>query len=344
MNHLGYYGKVAHRGDFVRFNLPGTLIDVWDDWLQGVLIAGEQRHSGEWADHYASASAWRFVLSRGVAGAEGWFGVMLPSSDKVGRRFPFMLAAELPADLHPAGSMHALDVRFDELEKLAANAMSASDAFDGLQDRLREMPLAGAETEPTGSRIAPRDPVDQDDVHVGLWADSARALAGHAGTAAVLDGLLVQTFGAYSVWCSSALRVDAAASAKAEATLVVRGLPIGRTGIALFTDDRDADGCGLVGLADRSGAGAPRSTSAVAPLDAVESPPKAAPSSATTPTEEDDMLSTGDWSALEMMPDSAAEEHAIDATRATAPAPVPVPEKEPLEFEEDAGQEAPWER
>jgi len=93
----GLFGKLPAHGDFVRRGLPTSFCEPWDAWLQRGLDAARTA-LGEvgWAATWDAAPAWRFVLPPGACGPDAAAGVMLPSADSVGRRFPLTLACVRP--------------------------------------------------------------------------------------------------------------------------------------------------------------------------------------------------------------------------------------------------------
>ena len=93
----GLYGKVPAHGDFVRRGLPTSFVGPWDDWLQRGMAAARDRFGDHWPQAWDAAPCWRFALPAGACGPDAVAGVMLPSEDMVGRRFPITLAAILPA-------------------------------------------------------------------------------------------------------------------------------------------------------------------------------------------------------------------------------------------------------
>ncbi len=100
----GLFGKVPAHGDFVRRGLPSSFVTPWDAWLQGAVAAAREQLGAGWESAWDSAPAWRFALPAGACGPDAVAGVMLPSQDQVGRRFPVTLAALLPADARLPGS------------------------------------------------------------------------------------------------------------------------------------------------------------------------------------------------------------------------------------------------
>ncbi|NKC34566.1 type VI secretion system-associated protein TagF [Falsiroseomonas selenitidurans] len=95
----GLHGKLPAHGDFVRRALPEDFCRPWDAWLQASLEAArEALGEAGLAASWAAAPAWRFLLPAGACGPGRVAGVIRPSVDLVGRRFPLTLAASLAAE------------------------------------------------------------------------------------------------------------------------------------------------------------------------------------------------------------------------------------------------------
>jgi type VI secretion system protein ImpM len=92
---LGYYGKIAALGDFVRKGARPAFVDVWDPWLQAGFQASRNALGDGWMAAYESAPIWRFVFAGGVCGPVPRLGVMMPSMDAVGRCFPLTIFVRL---------------------------------------------------------------------------------------------------------------------------------------------------------------------------------------------------------------------------------------------------------
>ncbi|MBK0327122.1 type VI secretion system-associated protein TagF [Rhodobacteraceae bacterium F11138] len=136
---FGAFGKMPSVGDFFRLNPPPGFVSVWDGWLQNALLAGQSALGEEWDAHYMSAPIWRFTLSAGLAGPDKVIGVLMPSVDRVGRRFPLTLAA-VAATPGPAQLDHfSEEPLFEQLEELALDALEDSMTRDRLADRLAGM-------------------------------------------------------------------------------------------------------------------------------------------------------------------------------------------------------------
>lgn len=376
MNQLGYYGKTVHRGDFVRFNLPQAFVRVWDDWLQQLMIHGEN-HCQDWADIYAQAPTCRFMLSGGIAGNTPWIGLLRPSQDKVGRRFPFCLAMSLPEYSQPCLGMITGTSWFDEADALLDRMLADARAFDEAQDELmalaeRRVQLDSLSTSP----VILRSSSASDAITISM--SSPTALLDRHALAVLLDTVLRQTVGEYSLWVSSG---------STQATIVNDGMPLEAAGRALFTGDwtQASSACiDTAALLDALGPGDsvqatmrtssnttawPASSTSSTSAEAAAAMPAAAPATqavssgdstamegaghadflsfgdSTTDPQDDARMDNRDSAAVQQIPSAddwaALEDFEESAQERT---PVMVPEIEPLELDEDDLPDAPWER
>lgn len=137
----GFFGKLSILGDFVSRRVNRSFIDVWDDWLQTGLQASQATLGPEWLELYLNSPIWRFGLSPGICGPQGWAGILMPSVDKVGRYFPLTIAAPL-ADHHQVFTLFEEHGEwFDHLEDLAFTALEASLDLDEFDGRLKQLTL-----------------------------------------------------------------------------------------------------------------------------------------------------------------------------------------------------------
>lgn len=97
----GFYGKFPEIGDFVNRRLSKEFVDPWDTWLQEAVATSREQLGKKWLDLYLSSPIWRFVLSKGLCGEQPWFGMVMPSVDRVGRYFPLTIACPLALDCNP---------------------------------------------------------------------------------------------------------------------------------------------------------------------------------------------------------------------------------------------------
>jgi type VI secretion system protein ImpM len=166
----GLYGKVPAHGDFVRRGLPTSFVAPWDAWLAAGIAAARERLGPHWDAAWDSAPAWRFALPAGACGPDAVAGVMLPSRDQVGRRFPITLAALLaPGAAPPAADW------FDALEGAALAGRAGQADADALSAAL---PPPDAPV-PAPRFALPDSPPAQDAAPQGMhdeaWAPSTAA-------------------------------------------------------------------------------------------------------------------------------------------------------------------------
>jgi type VI secretion system protein ImpM len=209
---LAYYGKLPARGDFLGRRLARETIGFWDDWLQQAIGRSRELIGASWLDLYLVSPLWRFMLPAGLCGGTSLAGVMMPSIDKVGRAFPLMLAAELPADVDPAALLGGGRAWFEAVEDLALATL----AEDFVLDRL-DAPIAVDRLAPVsgGTAVAVPD-------------------LGPIGHCAPLAGpedfpLLASAGGGRSFWWT------AGSERVSPALVIARGLPA-PDGVAAFID------------------------------------------------------------------------------------------------------------
>jgi type VI secretion system protein ImpM len=139
----GWYGKLPSLGDFATRRLPESFVRVWDDWLMRGLAAARESRGAYWLHQVRmDAPARRFWLGPGVVGTHCWFGVLLPSLDRVGRRFPLTFAASLREAETPARCLaQALAARqwFQALDGVARAAIESVLPVEVLEDDLSEV-------------------------------------------------------------------------------------------------------------------------------------------------------------------------------------------------------------
>lgn len=141
----GFYGKAPALGDFVSRRLPSGFVTVWDAWLRSVITGSRAALGTEWLDAWNEAPVWQFGLGAGIVGPQPWFGVLIPSVDRVGRQFPFTIlgAAAAGGVAHTSWSAR--------VEALALGALE--DEFDPAC-LAAELEALGAPTAPAEGELA----------------------------------------------------------------------------------------------------------------------------------------------------------------------------------------------
>lgn len=148
---FGAFGKMPSAGDFFRLNPPAGFVSAWDGWVQQAMLETQVALGPDWDGRYMSAPIWRFTLSPGLAGPQPAMGVLMPSVDRVGRRFPLTLMAAQPTAGSAAGAaadhLRAGPV-FVALEDLALAALD-----DGMTRERLEQGLAGIAPPPAAAAV-----------------------------------------------------------------------------------------------------------------------------------------------------------------------------------------------
>ncbi|MEJ5128940.1 type VI secretion system-associated protein TagF [Comamonas sp. MYb21] len=91
-------GKLPSHGDFVWSNPRSRTRVALEDWLQAGMLQGRSQLGDAWVAQLAQAPTWNLLLPRAIAGGDKVIvGCMAPSVDRVGRRYPFVVAYALSA-------------------------------------------------------------------------------------------------------------------------------------------------------------------------------------------------------------------------------------------------------
>lgn len=134
MTTLGFYGKLATRGDFVSRSLPQSFIQPWDAWLASGLHVSQQQLGEDWLNAYLVSPLWRFALAAGVCGPNAVVGVLMPSIDRVGRYFPLTVAQTLEPDQSLAALVSAPEQWFERAETLMLSTLEHDSDFSAFDE------------------------------------------------------------------------------------------------------------------------------------------------------------------------------------------------------------------
>lgn len=131
---VGCFGKLPGAGDFVQRRLPARFVERWDGAFEAAVDAARQTFGDDWPEAWRDAPVWRFAFAPGVIDAAAWVGVTGPSVDRVGRRFPMLLAAPLADAASVEPVLRAGGCWFDALERThraaQGDASMHAEAFD----------------------------------------------------------------------------------------------------------------------------------------------------------------------------------------------------------------------
>ena len=136
MRSFGAFGKIPVLGDFFRTGLGNEFVSGWDEWLQLRLTEAREELGESWETCYMSAPIWRFSVAAGLVGEEAMIGVLMPSVDRVGRKFPLTLTTDQPGSGNSLVGHFARGSVFEQLESLALDALDDAMTLDDLKTGL----------------------------------------------------------------------------------------------------------------------------------------------------------------------------------------------------------------
>lgn len=90
---IGLMGKHPGYGDFLQAGLSDHVVEVMNAWLDACLPPLRDQMGEGWGAFWDNAPTLRFWIGRAVLGRTV-AGVLQPSRDRVGRRFPLILMSE----------------------------------------------------------------------------------------------------------------------------------------------------------------------------------------------------------------------------------------------------------
>lgn len=174
----GLYGKHPAFGDFISAGLPGEDWRALADWMEATFGVWRETAGPGWAGIFDAAPNIRFWLGAELTGREALRGVWSASQDRVGRRFPLLLAQG--SDLPPVSEP---DQQFYEQAETLLGDLRQRPGFDpaGVVEELgRALPPGHAAhpVHPSGFWAA-----NPGQGAAALWSDMAPTDHLHAATA-----------------------------------------------------------------------------------------------------------------------------------------------------------------
>ncbi|WP_269932863.1 type VI secretion system-associated protein TagF [Aminobacter sp. HY435] len=145
----GFYGKIPATGDFVGRGLPGGFVRTWDRWVAANLAPLQS--SGTWPDHLGL----RFIIGPDANGPMA--GIVMPSRDRAGRRFPLTVAS--PVSVPATGLASTASEWFAAVKEVADLARQGELTADEFGRALAELPFPDADAE--GNTV----------LGIALWAE-----------------------------------------------------------------------------------------------------------------------------------------------------------------------------
>jgi type VI secretion system ImpM family protein len=139
------FGKTPRMGDFLRVGNGGPAGEALEQWVEQGLALAEAKRGREWPAIYAAGATYAFVFRppRATNLREALVGVIKPSVDAVGRRYPLVVYSQaLARALVPWP--HVLPMALGDFLDAAATLLLEADGVTGVADMqaaLRRVPM-----------------------------------------------------------------------------------------------------------------------------------------------------------------------------------------------------------
>lgn len=140
---ISWFGKLPCVGDFCSQNMSAYLLGTLDAWLSKALQEGQETHGNAWTQAYFETPMHGFLWGKNTLHTlpgDVVAGVMMPSVDKAGREFPFILMEQISA--HPKLPLctQSLNNWFLHAHCLCADALNEEWSLDRLNHALADLP------------------------------------------------------------------------------------------------------------------------------------------------------------------------------------------------------------
>ncbi|SEJ19362.1 type VI secretion system-associated protein TagF [Paraburkholderia diazotrophica] len=221
----GFFGKVRTHGDFVTRRLPAAFVTPWDACLQQGMLFAQRWFGAQWLPVYLNAPIWCFALGAGICGESAWAGVVMPGVDRVGRYFPFTIAAPITCG-DAAAWLSGAQCWYDEATRRALSTLADDfvlERFDEELDAWGPLTVAPVAPAASGAPAWRLYPLEQ------AQADGMQAVATQGGFSALL-AVGIET-GSSAWWTQGSSAVPAS-------LLCGRGLPDGERFVGLLDEAR----------------------------------------------------------------------------------------------------------
>lgn len=121
---IGFFGKIPSHGDFISEGIDREFVARLDEWLRTGLHACADHYGASWSSIFSNSQPIRFIVESGAWSDSAYAGILLPSRDRVGRKYPLVVLAQLAMfRLHPR-TLYLDETWFMAAEALAETSMN----------------------------------------------------------------------------------------------------------------------------------------------------------------------------------------------------------------------------
>ena len=125
---LGVMGKHPGYGDFLQSGVSEHVVEAMNGWLDASLPPLRDQIGEDWGPFWDAGQDLRFWIGRAVLG-RSVAGILHPSQDRVGRRYPLLFlveGADISLPLGEESEQGAWDAMADQLERMEAGQGAAA--------------------------------------------------------------------------------------------------------------------------------------------------------------------------------------------------------------------------
>jgi len=132
--YVAAFGKIPRMGDFVRMRSTGEPLSSFEGWIVEAMASGEDRRGPQWASQYAAGSMYAFLFRapKAAKATSVLAGVLRPSQDAVGRKFPLVVCAPI-VETAISRAPHLLPLVLGDFLEGATHALLSADAIASQQ-------------------------------------------------------------------------------------------------------------------------------------------------------------------------------------------------------------------
>jgi type VI secretion system protein ImpM len=139
-----WFGKLPCVGDFCSLNMPADLQEAIDLWLSNAMQQGQATHGNAWMDAYFQTPVYGFVWGPRVLPQlhnTAVIGVIMPSVDKAGRAFPFVLLQKPIEQSRNRLTFNSIALWFQKAHSLCAKALQEDWGLDKFESESESLPV-----------------------------------------------------------------------------------------------------------------------------------------------------------------------------------------------------------
>lgn len=141
---VGAFGKIPHMGDFVRVRVHSEPTTSFHSWIEQGMAYGDAKRGQAWAQVYQAGQihAFMYRVPSNVQSSAVLTGIVKPSNDAVGRKFPLVVFSPVLERL-VAGGPHLMPLALGDFLERATDVVLEAERMTSqqqLEARVAQLP------------------------------------------------------------------------------------------------------------------------------------------------------------------------------------------------------------